>query len=127
MTEYVNKKWDLSTMEKKLELLKKVIPAEIVDLRISSYLCCTEDRLDALYLAYYSLKDEYCKIKRRSFGEPKIVEYKPKTIKWETNFNDNLWTTSNDYTWTVTTLDSTSATSSYYWCDNGAFTIRGYY
>lgn len=119
MTEYVNKRWDLPTMEKKLELLKKVIPAEIVNLRIDSYLCYADDRLDALYLAYYSLKDEYCKIKRRTFGEPKIVECKPKTIKWETNFNDNLWTTSSDYTWTVTTSYSTSTTSSYYWTDNG--------
>jgi hypothetical protein len=118
MTEYVNKKWDLPTMEKKLELLKKVIPAEIVDLRIGSYLCYTEDRLDALYLAYYSLKDEYCKIKRRSFGEPKKVEYKPKTVKW---YDSNEWTISNDYTWTVTTAYSTSTTttSSYYWTDNG--------
>ena len=119
MAEFLNKKWDLPTMEKKLELLKKAIPAEIVDLRIGSYLCYTEDRLDALYLAYYSLKDEYCKIKRRSFGEPKIVEYKPKTIKWETNFDDNLWTTS-DYTWTITTSSySTTTSSSYYWTDNG--------
>ena len=117
MTEYVNKKWDLPTMEKKLELLKKVIPAEIVDLRIGSYLCYTEDRLDALYLAYYSLKDEYCKIKRRSFGEPKKVEYKPKTVKW---YDSNEWTiTTSSY--------STTTTSAYYWTDNGAFTTRGYY
>ena len=118
MTEYVNKRWDLPTMEKKLELLKKVIPAEIVDLRIDSYLCYADDRLDALYLAYYSLKDEFCKIKRRSFGEPKIVEYKPKTIKWDYDYVNNMWTT-NEYTWTVTTSYSTSTTSSYYWTNNG--------
>lgn len=126
MTEYVNKRWDLPTMEKKLELLKKVIPAEIVNLRIDSYLCYADDRLDALYLAYYSLKDEYCKIKRRTFGEPKKVEYKPKTVKWDYDYGSNAWTTSN-YTWTVTISDSTSATSSYYWGDNGAFTVGGYY
>lgn len=118
MTEYVNKRWDLPTMEKKLELLKKVIPAEIVNLRIDSFLCSTEDRLDALYLAYYSLKDEFCKIKRRSFGEPKIVEYKPKTIKWDYDYGSNAWNT-----WTITTSYSTSYTtttsSSYYWTDNG--------
>jgi len=120
MTEYVNKRWDLPTMEKKLELLKKVIPAEIVDSRIKLYLCYAEDRLDALYLAYYSLKDEYCKIKRRTFGEPKIVGYKPKTVKWECDYGNNMWTAS-DYTWTVTTsysTSSTSTTSSYYWSDN---------
>ena len=126
MTEYVNKRWDLPTMEKKLELLKKVIPAEIVGLRINSYLCYAEDRLDALYLAYYSLKDEYCKIKRRTFGEPKIVEYKPKTVKWDYDYGNNMWTTS-DYTWTVTTSYNTSTASSYYLSDNCAFTIRGYY
>lgn len=116
MTEYVNKRWDLPTMEKKLELLKKVIPAEIVNLRIDSYLCYADDRLDALYLAYYSLKDEFCKIKRRSFGEPKKVEYKPKTVKW---YDSNAWTTS-DYTWTITTSSySTTTTSAYYWTDNG--------
>ena len=125
MTEYVNKRWDLPTMEKKLELLKKVIPAEIVDLRIGVNLCCTDDRLDALYLAYYSLKDEFCKIKRKSFGEPKIVEYKPKTIKWDYDYGNNMWTTSN-YAWTITT-SSTTTTSSYYWTNNGPFTTRGYY
>lgn len=119
MTEYVNKRWDLPTMEKKLELLKKVIPAGIVDLRVGSFLCYTEDRLDALYLAYYSLKDEYCKIKRRTFGEPKIVEYKPKTIEWVNGYVSNAWTTS-DYTWTITTSSySTTTSSSYYWTDNG--------
>lgn len=123
--EYVNKKWDLPTMEVRMENLKKVINPHIVETSIAYYEAVADNRLDALYLAYYQLKDDYCKVKRRTFGKPKDVEYKPKkstswlnksTSWWYANdYGDNaIWWSPSDYTWTITTSYSSSATSATY-------------
>ena len=122
-TYYMEKKWDLPKMEKKIELLKKIISEDEINSIIALYETCTDDRLDALYLAYYNLKDKYCKVKRTSFGTPKLINYSQKTIKIDNSewyyYNipntitwsvyDTVDTTSantwnvNDYTWTITT------------------------
>lgn len=118
--EYVKKKWDLHTMEKKLESLKKVIPAGVVDFEINNFSSVAEDRLDALYLAYYALKDMYCKVRRSTFGKPKIVKYEPKKSQDNTywySLNGNDWSTSSN-SWTIsyesTGLYTTSATTNGY-------------
>ena len=118
--EYVKKKWDLHTMEKKLESLKKVIPAGIVDFEINNFSSVAEDRLDALYLAYYAFKDMYCKVSRSTFGKPKIVKYEPKKSQDNTywySLNGNDWSTSSN-SWTIsyesTGLYTTSTTTSGY-------------
>ena len=129
---YIEKRWDLPTMEKRMERLKKVIDPFEVDLKINHYLTFfTDDKLDAMYLAYYDLKDKYCKIDRRNFGKPKTVNYKTKnnigmattsfanaylaepTITWTSGTNwyysdsaTNAYTIHwepSDYTWTITT------------------------
>jgi len=112
--EYINKKWDLPTMEKRMENLKTVIDSDTVDATIKYYDDIADNRLDALYLAYYHLKDIYCKIKRHSFGTPKDVEYNRmvKVPKWS-NGNSVWWSPSN-YTWTITTSYATSDTSTTY-------------
>lgn len=100
--EYINKRWDLPTMEKKLENLKKIINPSVVDMTIWGYMNRAENRLDALYLAYYELKDIYCKVKRKTFGKPKSVDFEPK--KQELNGTaSSVWWSPSDYTWTVTT------------------------
>ena len=116
--EYINKKWDLPTMEKRMENLKMAIDSDAVDATIKYYDDIADNRLDALYLAYYHLKDIYCKVKRRTFGNPKIVEYnrKVKDSEWYvsgTNGNSVWWSPSN-YTWTITTSYATSDTSTTY-------------
>ena len=115
--EYVNKRWDLPTMEVRMENLKKVINPHIVETSIAYFETVADNRLDALYLAYYQLKDNYCKIKRRTFGKPKNVEYKPKKSTWwyANDYGDNTigWSSSN-YTWTITTSYSSSATTATY-------------
>jgi len=131
MSEFIEKRWDLPTMEKRMENLKKVIDPLEVDLKINLHLSMsTDDRLDALYLAYYELKDEYCKLDRKKFGTPKKVDYKQKSFgTFTTSFIDTSltvptmgWTNStnwyysdtttgaynvylepSNYTWTVTT------------------------
>ena len=117
--EYINKKWDLPTMEKRMENLKTVIDSNTVDAIIKHYDDIADNRLDALYLAYYHLKDIYCKIKRYSFGIPKDVEYnrKVKVSEWYvsgTNGN-SVWWSPSDYTWTTTTNYSTLNTSNTYY------------
>jgi coenzyme F420-reducing hydrogenase alpha subunit len=131
MSEYIEKRWDLPTMEKRMECLKKVIDPFEVDLKVNYYLTLvTDDKLDALYLAYYDLKDKYCKIDRRKFGKPKTVDYKPKKIGMATSsyvgtyltepatslnwyHSDTTTGTYNvywepfNYTWTVTTATNT--------------------
>jgi hypothetical protein len=116
--EYINKKWDLPTMEKRMENLKTAIDSDTVDATIKYYDDIADNRLDALYLAYYHLKDIYCKVKRRTFGNPKIVEYnrKVKASEWYvsgTNGNSVWWSPSN-YTWTITTSYAASDTSTTY-------------
>ena len=125
--EYINKKWDLPTMEKKIDNLKKIIQPSTVDIYVSRYIDIADTRLDALYLAYYAMKDDFCKVKRRLFGKPKSVEFKYKAnpaTQWyysnyglygtTANISDSYWdyaaytsaVTSNT-TWTVTTATNT--------------------
>ena len=114
--EYINKKWDLPTMEKKVELLKKIIPPGIVNWTLDCNLAKTDSRLDALYLTFYDLKDRYCKIKRRTFGKPKYVDYEPKRtwIGEYTNTPVNEWYTLYATTSaTVSTTLSNSTASAY--------------
>jgi hypothetical protein len=129
MSEYIEKRWDLPTMEKRMECLKKVIDPFEVDLKVNYYLTLvTDDKLDALYLAYYDLKDKYCKIDRKKFGKPKTVNYKMKNVGVGTitsSFIDtssiepitssswyysdtttsayNVYWEPSDYAWTITT------------------------
>lgn len=128
--EYINKKWDLPTMEKKIDNLKRVIKPSTVDIYVSRYVDIADTRLDALYLAYYAMKDDFCKVKRRLFGKPKSVEFKykrnPSNQWYYSNYGlaDSLYNTaagiSDSYwnysaytsavtasTWTVTTATNT--------------------
>ena len=119
MSEFIEKRWDLPTMEKRMECLKKVIDPFEVDLKINFYLSAfTDDKLDAMYLAYYDLKDKYCKIDRRKFGKPKTVNYKTKGVNSFGNFASTLVDTSlteTAITWpdNATWYYSNSTTSAY--------------
>ena len=109
MAEYIEKRWNKEVMEKRLENLKKIINSYFVDDEIRMAKNQTENELDALYLAYYELKDRYCKIKRSSFGKPKKVGYVPK--KKPIGYYSSYWDSDDDWSWTISS-NSTSATSS---------------
>jgi len=114
--EHVEKRWDLPTMEKRMECLKKVIDPLEVDLKINFYLSAfTDDKLDALYLAYYDLKGKYCKIDGRKFGKAKTVDYKQKNFRMDTTSLINTSLTEPTITWTGGTnwYYSDSATNAY--------------
>jgi len=110
-------------MEKRLENLKKVISPGLVDLAIDDANTKTENEVDALYIAYYELKDKYCKIKRSSFGKPKKVGYVPKKKKigyyspyWDVDdWDDWSWTINGLYgTYSIGSSASNSAINSNY-------------
>ena len=105
---YIEKRWSKEVIEKRLENLKKIIPPSIVDAEITVAKIKADDELDALYLAYYSLKDSYCKIKRKTFGIPKNVKYTPKRVAWYSNDWSGWYTTDSDYYYPTTA--TTSAT-----------------
>ena len=100
--EFLNKRWDLPTMERRMENLKKVIPENEVENTITAYSQIAEDRLDVLYLAYFNLKDRFCKIDRNKFGEAKIIAYRPKVRV--IYYDSSCATTANnwEYNWTTT-------------------------
>ena len=118
MSEYIEKRWDLPTMEKRMECLKKVIDPFEVDLKVNYYLTLvTDDKLDALYLAYYDLKDKYCKIDRKKFGKPKTVNYKMKNVGVGTIASSFIDTSSIEPTTSSTWYYSDTTTGAYsvYW------------
>ena len=124
--EYINKKWDLPTMEKRIENLKKIISPGVVDWIVRYNLNRTDSRLDGLYLAYYELKDRYCKINRRAFGQPKKVKFEPKkrdTI-WYSN-DTNIWYDSyygsyngSSVTYTLSNATATTTAATINWNPN---------
>ena len=112
MGNYIEKRWSKEVMEKRLENLKKVLPACWVNSAILEAKDKTESELDALYIAYYDLKDTFCKIKRGSFGKPKQVGYIPK--KKPIGYYSNMWDIyddDDDWSWIIRN-NSASATSS---------------
>ncbi len=130
--EYINKKWDLPTMEVKVSNLKKIISPFVVDGCVMKHELVADNRLDALYLAYYELKDMFSKVKRSSFGVPKVVEYNIKQYEptlWWSNAHDDIvdgctWAVSNgtystSYTTSAYTIPAYSY-SSYYVMSNVA-------
>ena len=98
---YIKKRWNLEQMKIRVENLKKVISAQVVDdaIRIAKY--TTDDELDGLYIAYYRLKDEYSKIKRRWFGFPKLVDYKSRFKYIIPKPSSTVGFDPSEYTWTV--------------------------
>ena len=112
MSDYIEKRWSKEVMEKRLKNLKKIIYPYYVDSEIRMAKNQTENELDALYIAYYNLKDRYCKIKRSSFGKPKKVGYVPKKKKiW---YFSPYWDVDDEWTWTINSNFTSAASSDIY-------------
>lgn len=73
MVYFLEKKWTLEEIRKRVENLNKIIsPSIILNEYIANYVS-VNDELDALYMTYYNLKDKYMKYKRCSLGDIKLV------------------------------------------------------
>ena len=112
MSNYIEKRWSKEVMEKRLENLKKVISPGLVDLAIDDANTKTDNELDALYIAYYELKDKHCKLRRRAFGVPKIVGYVPK--KKKLGYYSPYWDDDDEWTWTISSSSTSTTTSGIY-------------
>ena len=115
MAEYINKHWTEEVIKKRLDNLKKVIVPFIVDMEIHRAEAIADNRLDALYIAYYKLKDDFCKLKRSSFGKPKVVEYRQKALRYYSNYDPIEWTWAvSPGTWNTTSTTAASSSATYY-------------
>jgi hypothetical protein len=74
----IEKKWNLEQMEKRIENLKKVCGESMVLFLYRQALDKTDDKLDALYLTFYTLKSLRLRYKREVYGVVNNVDYKPK-------------------------------------------------
>ena len=112
MAEYIEKRWSKEVLEKRLENLKKVIKPGYIEMAIRDAKQKTDNELDALYIAYYELKDKHCKLRRCSFGVPKQVGYVPK--KKKLGYYSPYWDDDDDWSWTINGTCATTSSSGIY-------------
>lgn len=120
----INKIWDLEEMEKRIENLRKLNSVgDSIDVFLRYYITQTNNRLDALYLTYHSVRGAVLKYDRTTFGELNGVEYKPRPIEdniWQqyqyipTSYNYGCYGTYANTIATTTTISSPSATTATY-------------
>ena len=102
---YIEKKWDDAILTKRLENLKKILPAIEVDSTINRYKSMADNEYDAKMLAYYFLRRKYCKINSNVFGKQKQVKYNiksPQITSYTTNGSNGWYTVSSTNTYTYT-------------------------
>ena len=134
---HIRKKWDKETMLKMLDKLRSTLPDGCVDRELFRAGFQSNSEIDVLYIAYYNLKDSYCKLNRRSFGKAKYLCFEP-TNKIqvavpncdEPSYGTYTSTTATTYTvsWISPSTTTTTTTyweplSGYYYAD----TTSGYY
>ena len=65
---YIEKKWSIEELRKRIRNLKKIIPYEVVSWHITFARSLTYSERDALYIAYYELRKIFSKINYSRFG-----------------------------------------------------------
>ena len=102
---FVEKKWSREQIEIRLENLKKIIDPFIINMKIHKCKSLCDSEYDALYMAFYDLKDQYSRLPRIKFGAPKLIGYVPKNNGWyatsDNEFINVLTTTEGNTTWTT--------------------------
>jgi hypothetical protein len=98
------RKWDIKDITIKLDNLKKRFGAWTIESEIAYQRQYTDNAVDYLNMAYYALKQRYCRIHMWRYGVINNVDYLPKQNVWYSyNWNDN------NYTWTITSNTQTSS------------------
>lgn len=100
------RKWLEKDIRIKLFNLGKKIGGLVVQSEIDFQKKYTDNACDAMNLAYYALKNRYCKIQRGRFGIIRIPEYEPKKINY-------IWYDYNDFP-TLYTTSYTTPSGTYY-------------
>lgn len=108
---YIRKKWDKETMLKMLDRLRSTLPEGCVDDELRHAFSITDSEIDALYIAYYNLKDSFCPLSRHSFGKPKRVFYIPKNLYDDITLYSSWYNISPSIYNTVTITDLVDTTT----------------
>ena len=91
------RKWDIKDITIKLDNLKKRFGEWAIVSEIKFQKRFTDNAVDYLNMAYYALKQRYCRIHMWRYGVINSVDYLPKPNKlYSYNWDDD------DYTWTIT-------------------------
>ena len=105
------RKWSERDIMIKLTNLGKLLGWFTVQTEIEFQKKYTDNACDAMNLAYYSLKNRFCKINRHKFGYVRTPEYEPKKRLVRSIYDYNGYMTDNSYTISYTT----SCTTASYW------------
>lgn len=108
----IEKKWNLEQMEKRIENLKKVCGESMVLFLYRQALDKTDDKLDALYLTFYTLKSLRLRYKREVYGVVNNVDYKPK-FDWY-RYSNEYYSSNHSNDWSSATATFTYSYSTYY-------------
>lgn len=101
---FVEKKWSMEQIVIRLENLKKIIDPFIINMKIHECKALCDSEYDALYMAFYKLKDQYSRLPRIKFGAPKPIAYTPKG--WYITSNNDFINVLTGVNTTWTTLDN---------------------
>jgi hypothetical protein len=86
------RKWDERDITIKLENLKKKLGVWPVEQEINFQRHYTNNKVDYLNMAYYSLKDKFSKINRSKYGMVRQVEYERKERRRDPhNYYPSWW------------------------------------
>lgn len=103
------KKWSEKEIRIRLKNLEKIIPSDVIKNRVLLQMDFTRNEVDAMNLAYYSLKRNYSKVRADNFGTLNKIDYEKNgtlfdgDMRYWGNLLDNSITTQNDYssTWEI--------------------------
>ena len=91
------RKWSEKDIRIKLKNLKKIINPIFIEGEILFQQKYTSNLVDAMNLAFYSLKQRYSKISASKYGWINTIDYEPKPIKVQQN-TPHWFETQNSYT-----------------------------
>ena len=107
------RKWDERDITIKLENLKRKLGVWPVEQEISFQRHYTNNKVDYLNMAYYSLKDKFSKINRSKYGMVRQVEYERKERRRGPRPYDypSWWWDDDIYNYTIGTTNNFTTTT----------------
>ena len=105
------RKWDERDITIKLENLKKKLGVWPVEKEIIFQRHYTNNKVDYLNMAYYSLKDKFSKINRSKYGMVRQVEYERKERRRDPYNYPSWWWDDDIYNYTIGTTNNFTTTT----------------
>ena len=105
------RKWDERDITIKLENLKRKLGVWPVEQEINFQRHYTNNKVDYLNMAYYSLKDKFSKINRSKYGMVRQVEYERKERRRDPYNYPSWWWDDDIYNYTIGTTNNFTTTT----------------